>query len=217
MTTTVFSQIINPTLQPDIPQEKSQSPLQKQIDTRQFLNTYSTDNQEVYAALPLKQCIDTAPSIQEARRLHGTPIVNAWINALIMNLCEFCGMKVTPYSEQTKSVAGIIMNEFGWLNAKELLVFFYRQKTGRYLTFYHTFDGSILLRSLRLFINERMAAARQLEEDRRKEELNRRSSKCVSYDEYRRMLEAGELDHLFTDEELEFFHRPPRNKLSADK
>lgn len=212
MTTTVFSQIINPTQQPDIPQEKSQSPLQKQIDTRQFLNTYSTENQEVYAAMPLKQCIDTAPSIQEARRLHGTPIVNAWINALIMNLCEFCGMKVTPYSEQTKSVAGIIMNEFGWLNAKELLVFFYRQKTGRYLTFYHTFDGSILLRSLRVFINERMAAARQLEEDRRKEELNRRSSKCVSYDEYRRMLEAGELDHLFTDEELEYFHRPPRNK-----
>ena len=212
MTTTVFSQITNPTNNPDMPQEQPLSPLQKQLETRQFIQTDSTENQEVYAAMPLKRCIDTAPSIQEVGRQYGTHIVKAWISALIMNLCEFCGLKVTANSEQMNSVAGIVMKEFGWLNAKELLVFFYRQKTGRYLTFYHTFDGSILLRSLRVFINERMAAARQLEEDRRKEELNRRSSKCVSYDEYRRMLEAGELDHLFTDEELEYFHRPPRNK-----
>lgn len=148
MTTTVFSQITNPTNNPDMPQEQPLSPLQKQLETRQFIQTYSTENQEVYAAMPLKRCIDTAPSIQEVGRQYGTHIVKAWISALIMNLCEFCGLKVTANSEQMNSVAGIAMKEFGWLNAKELLVFFYRQKTGRYLTFYHTFDGSILCSAL---------------------------------------------------------------------
>ena len=72
MTTTVFSQITNPTNNPDMPQEQPLSPLQKQLETRQFIQTYSTENQEVYAAMPLKRCIDTAPSIQEVGRQYGT-------------------------------------------------------------------------------------------------------------------------------------------------
>ena len=130
-------------------------------------------------------------------------------------MAEFVGARRTLDERQMAVLAEILYNEYGWLNVKELVAFFYRLKLGKYVEMYGSFDPSVVMRSMQQFLVERVTAVRRKEsaEQRAAQRVDR--SRCVSYDEYRRMLAAGELDHLIPPDRREFFrelaqsHRTP--------
>ena len=180
-----------------------------------FLTLCSVDTVQKTGAESLVACIDSAPSLHAVVGAVGRPRLLDWLTGHLRAVAEFVGARRTLDERQMAVLAEILYNEYGWLNVKELVAFFYRLKLGKYVEMYGSFDPSVVMRSMQQFLVERVTAVRRKEsaEQRAAQRVDR--SRCVSYDEYRRMLAAGELDHLIPPDRREFFrelaqsHRTP--------
>ena len=180
-----------------------------------FLTLCSVDTVQKTGAESLVACIDSAPSLHAVVGAVGRPRLLDWLTGHLRAVAEFVGARRTLDERQMAVLAEILYNEYGWLNVRELVAFFYRLKLGKYVEMYGSFDPSVVMRSMQQFLVERVTAVRRKEsaEQRAAQRVDR--SRCVSYDEYRRMLAAGELDHLIPPDRREFFrelaqsHRTP--------
>ena len=170
-----------------------------------FLTLCSVDTVQKTGAESLVACIDSAPSLHAVVGAVGRPRLLDWLTGHLKAVAEFVGARRTLDERQMAVLAEILYNEYGWLNVKELVVFFYRLKLGKYVEMYGSFDPSVVMRSMQQFLVERVTAVRRKEsaEQRAAQRVDR--SRCVSYDEYRRMLAAGELDHLIPPDRREYF------------
>lgn len=181
---------------------------QHAADIRESMKLYSPNMVQRTGKTNLTDCIDAAFTLHEMGCGVGKDEVVVWLTGHLTAISGFSGARRTLSDQQLVVLAEIFYNEYGWLNAKELMVFFYRLKLGNYGMFYGSFDPGVVMRSVRTFLTERMAAVRLVEDERTKAEMRAESKKCVSYEEYKRMLAAGELDHLMTPEDRIFFGRP---------
>ena len=180
-----------------------------------FLTLCSVDTVQKTGAESLVACIDSAPSLHAVVGAVGRPRLLDWLTRHLRAVAEFVGARRTLDERQMAVLAEILYNEYGWLNVKELVAFFYRLKLGKYVEMYGSFDPSVVMRSMQQFLVERVTTVRRKEsaEERAARQADR--SRCVTYDEYRRMLAAGELDHLIPPDRREFFrelaqsHRTP--------
>ena len=187
----------------------------QRVAMERFLTLCSVDTVQKKGTEELASCIDNAPSLHAVVGAVGRPRLLDWLTGHLKAVAEFVGARRTLDERQMAVLAEILYNEYGWLNVKELVVFFYRLKLGKYVEMYGSFDPSVVMRSMQQFLVERVTAVRRKEsaEQRAAQRVDR--SRCVSYDEYRRMLAAGELDHLIPPDRREFFrelaqsHRTP--------
>ena len=187
----------------------------QRVAMERFLTLCSVDTVQKTGAEDLVSCIDNAPSLHAVVGAVGRPRLLDWLTGHLKAVAEFVGARRTLDERQMAVLAEILYNEYGWLNVKELVAFFYRLKLGKYVEMYGSFDPSVVMRSMQQFLVERVTAVRRKEsaEQRAAQRVDR--SRCVSYDEYRRMLAAGELDHLIPPDRREFFrelaqsHRTP--------
>ena len=184
---------------------KQQMTLERTEGMERLLKGYSERFVQKHGTADLADCIDAAPSLQMIATALDRDKVVMWLADHLKSLGDFSGARRTLDNRQMTVLAEILYNEYGWINVRELMVFFYRLKLGRYAMTYGSFDPGVVMRSIRTFLGERMAAIHEVEDRRQRQELHADRSKCVSYDEYRRMLTAGELDHLMTPEQKEFF------------
>ena len=180
-----------------------------------FLTLCSVDTVQKTGAESLVVCIDSAPSLHAVVGAVGRPRLLDWLTGHLRAVAEFVGARRTLDERQMAVLAEILYNEYGWLNVRELVAFFYRLKLGKYVEMYGSFDPSVVMRSMQQFMVERVAAVRRKVSAEEHAARQTDRSRCVTYDEYRRMLAAGELDHLIPPDRREFFrelaqsHRTP--------
>ena len=187
----------------------------QRVAMERFLTLCSVDTVQKTGAEDLVSCIDNAPSLHAVVGAVGRPRLLDWLTGHLKAVAEFVGARRTLDERQMAVLAEILYNEYGWLNVKELVAFFYRLKLGKYVEMYGSFDPSVVMRSMQQFLVERVTAVRRKESAEQRAAQRVDLSRCVTYDEYRRMLAAGELDHLIPPDRREFFrelaqsHRTP--------
>ena len=109
-----------------------------------------------------------------------------WLVAQLYNLSEYCGCKGKLEGKPLEECAHIISMEFHYLKVSELMLFFYRFKTGRYGRFYGSVDPLIITESLRMFCDERSSAYTRHEQEQRKQREAEQRKLAIPYDEYLR-------------------------------
>lgn len=85
------------------------------------------------------------------------------------------GVREMPDINQIEKLVKIIVVQYGYLKVDELQLFFFYFCAAKYRHFYNYFDPSIIILSLRDFLNDRSRAYE--EHERRKENVNMRSGR----------------------------------------
>lgn len=124
------------------------------------------------------------PTLAELKNIYGNNTPVMWLMPQLYDLSEYCGCKDKLQGKPLEQCAGVIATEFYYLKTTELMLFFYRFKSGRYGHFYGSVDPLKITTSLRTFIEERACEIERKEQQIR-EERERESRKTVmSYQEY---------------------------------
>jgi hypothetical protein len=127
------------------------------------------------------------PSLAMLNSCYGSGSAEAWLLPEIVEACMFCGLKVQPEEWQLLKLVRIIVALFGFLKVDEIQLFFFRFCSGRYMRFHNSFDPSVIIRSLRVFLNERNRAHEEKEMREHERELEERQKNAVTYEEYLRL------------------------------
>ena len=153
-------------------------------DRSNFLTLFNPD-------LQMKVCKDAtlcffgdAPVLSELNMTYGEMTATMWLVPQLYNLSEYCGCRDKLQGKPLEECASVIATEFYWLKVSELMLFFYRFKSGKYGRFYGSIDPLIITTSLREFCNERNYAIAEHEriEIERQAEEDRKNA--ISYEEY---------------------------------
>lgn len=140
--------------------------LQKYGSREQFLERMTPDSQKYAAQYPAKAFFsESAPTITVLRHAYGENMPAMWMLPQIFDLCEFTGVRKMD-ERQAINLANVIAQEYGYLKVSELLLFFYRMKTGRYGVFFGAVDPMRIMDALKQFMSER-----SLEYEKRENEL----------------------------------------------
>ena len=105
--------------------------------------------------------------------------VNTWIIAQLMDLYKFAGVKEKPTFQQVLELSVMIRVEYYYLKASELLLFFFKLKTGEYGTFYGVVDPMVIMSAL---IEFKAYRKRQLEKYDREEQERQREKRYEKQD-----------------------------------
>lgn len=129
-----------------------------------------------------------APTLTTVCHTYGYDILEVWIMAQLENLNDFCGATLKMSISQMSELAKIIFSDYHFLKVSELLLFFYRFKSGKYGHFYGSIDPQKITVALLEFKRERITEIKYLEsknENDRKEKLREEWEKiCVTREEY---------------------------------
>ena len=136
-----------------------------------------------------------APSLKVISEAYGENITETWLEIQLRDLSEFAGCKDKLSIQQIEQIAKVIILEFSFLKATELMHFFILFKSGKFGKFYGAVDGLVITEALQEFRQLRRERLWELEQKRAREERARRDAEyaknAMSFDEWK------ELKHLF--------------------
>lgn len=139
--------------------------------------------------------IGKAPSLKVISEAYGENITETWLEIQLRDLSEFAGCKEKLSIQQIEQIAKVIILEFSFLKATELMHFFILFKSGKFGKFYGAVDGLVITEALQEFRQLRRERLWELEQKRAREERARRDAEhaknAMSFDEWK------ELKHLF--------------------
>ena len=110
---------------------------------------------------------EDAPTLAIMRHAYGEGFPATWLMPQILDLVVYSNSKGTLSDRQAEFLAEVISNEYGFLKASELLLFFYKFKAGEYGHFYGAVDPMRITMALDEFCKER---ERILERHKREQE-----------------------------------------------
>lgn len=125
------------------------------------------------------------PTITDLLQVYGEPNACRWVYLLCADLARFCSGNALRFDESAAiSLSRMIVWEYGYLNIREVLLFFHRFKCAMYGQFFRSFEPLVVMKSLLTFLRERANALsrKQMEEDAA--ERARMSKDAVTYSEY---------------------------------
>ena len=153
-------------------------------DRTAFFNLFNPD-------LQMKVCKDAelclfgdAPVLSELNMTYGEMTATMWLIPQLYNLSEYCGCKDKLQGQALEECAGIIAAEYYYLKVSELMLFFYRFKSGRYGRFYGSVDPLVITTSLMAFMEERNNAIAERERMERMKKQEEDRKKAITYEEY---------------------------------
>lgn len=123
-------------------------------------------------------------SLAVIRKDFGDNAPTAWLIPQLLNLSEYCGCKDKLNAMQLKECASIIAREFYFLKVSEIMLFFYRFKSGRYGRFYGSIDPLVITSSLREFLKERSYSIEEHERKIKTAEMDLMKKDAITYEEY---------------------------------
>ena len=133
----------------------------------------------------------TAPTLALIGQTYPSEQVNSWIMAHLVDLYKFVGVVEKLDMMQMKSLAAIIRTEYFYFKASELLLFFYKLKTGVYGQFYGVVDPMMITSALIEFSDWRRQKIelyerelRRIQAEKEREEWSRNA---VTREEYEQM------------------------------
>ena len=121
---------------------------------KQFLQRVNPDVQSSFAMQPTKAVTGDYPTLDELRTAYGKETPSAWLAVQVADMMRFTGTRHLNERQQ-EQLADILAVEARGLKVTELMLFFYRFKTGRYGRFYGSVDPMVVTIALQDFKRER--------------------------------------------------------------
>lgn len=115
-----------------------------------------------------------------------------WLIPQLVNLSEFCGARDKLTEGQLEDLAYIIAQKFYFLKISELMLFFFRFKSGQYGRFYGTVDPLIIIQALQEFIKERGRTIDAYERERLRQEYEKATAEAITWEEYQSKYKTNE-------------------------
>jgi hypothetical protein len=112
------------------------------------------DTQAYFAMKPEVAVTGDFPTLDELRDCYGEQFASAWLVPQIYDMSAFTGARNLTEKQQ-EQLADILAVECRSLKVTELMLFFYRFKTGRYGRFYGAVDPMVVTTALQDFLRER--------------------------------------------------------------
>jgi len=135
-------------------QEKQLSISKRFGNCDSFLQKVNPQTQAAFATKQKQALMGDYPTLTDICLTYGKTFSEQWLYPQIADLAMFTGAKNLT-KEQMRGLASVIAVEYRYLKVTELLLFFYRFKTGRYGRFYGAVDPMVITCALREFMKER--------------------------------------------------------------
>ena len=169
---------------PDSKQKKGEIVTRYGSKREEFLKKFNPELQMTICKNPYLCFLGDAPALSEINMAYGEMTAAMWLVPQLYNLSEFSGCKNKLSDCSLEECASIIAAEFYYLKVSELMLFFYRFKSGRYGRFYGSVDPLVITTSLREFVKERNNALEHYAREEKKREWEEHLKTCVSYEDY---------------------------------
>ena len=118
--------------------------VRQQFGTREnFLQAFNPSLQIGAARNPDRAYFGKAPTLGLLKKTYGDNAATMWLLPQLYDLCEYTGAKKMDVQQATM-LAEVIAQQYGCLKVSELLLFFFRFKTGVYGRFYGTVDPLVI-------------------------------------------------------------------------
>lgn len=183
--------------------QKTTLALQRYGDRENFLRLLNPSTQIAAGRNPERAFFGSAPSLAIMRKAYGEGFPASWLMPQILDLVVFSNSKGTLNEQQMEFLAESIANEYYYLKASELLLFFYRFKTGAYGHFFGVVDPMMIMEALKEFAKERAKAIEKRENEERNRSREEHDKGSVSPQEYCRMKGYPEMSTIFEIMEYE--------------
>lgn len=131
------------------------------------------------------------PTLARLDKEYGNNSAAFWLVPELNNLSNFCGCKEKLTGAPLKESAVIISQQYYYLKISELMLFFYRFKSGRYGRFYGAVDPLVIMQALREFTRERNVAYDRHEDKERQRREKAGREAAMSYAEYKSKVEVA--------------------------
>ena len=152
------------------------------------------DTQPAFARKEDVAIMGDYPTLTDICQAYGPMFAAKWLMPQIADMSLFVGAKNLTQRQQMQ-LAEVIATEYHYLKVTELLLFFYRFKTGRYGHFYGAVDPMVVTCALRTFVQERNDLIAQYEQEQREREneAERVANPPITYEEYLKLKEQNKL------------------------
>lgn len=193
----------NENILPQVSQQLSPALQQKTMLVREqfgnkaeFLTKFNPSTQIAAAKNTEWAFFGNSPSLVIMNKTYGENMATMWLMPQIFDLVVYCNSKGTLNEQQIQFLAEAIANEYFYLKASELLLFFYRFKLGKYGQFYGVVDPMRVTMALEEFIKERNQALAKKEREAEEAERAKWAENAVSAQEYCRQMGYPEMDNI---------------------
>ena len=149
-----------------------------------FLSRMNPDLQSKAGCYPERAFFGTAPTLATINKVWGMNTAKMWLLPQLNSLAYFCGVREKMTDRVMEELADIISTEWPWLKTSELMLFFYRFKTGRFGRFYGAIDPMIITGAIRDFVKERAIEIDKRESSLLQQKLEESKKTCITYDEW---------------------------------
>lgn len=112
-----------------------------------------------------------SPSLNVIKFTYSQEIAESWIMAHLENINDFCGVSQKMETYQMEELAKMILVEYHYFKASELMLFFHRFKCGQYGDFFGVVDAHKILSGLLRFTKDRFSIIKRIEESTKNEQL----------------------------------------------
>lgn len=153
-----------------------------------FMLKVNPNTQAAFGEKPKSAIMGDYPTLNDIDMAYGKGFSTEWLVVQIDNLSMHTGARNLT-KEQQLELARILAVEYRHLKVTEMLLFFYRFKTGRYGRFYGSVDPMVITCAIREFVIERgqMIEHYMQEEREEQQEQERRSNPPMTREEYERI------------------------------
>lgn len=164
--------------------------IEKYGDGKKFAETFNPDLQKACAANLVRTFTGDAPTINALKSAYNEKQVRVWVLAQLENLNQYAGTRNKMEPAQMTMLAEVILTEYGYFKASELLLFFFQFKAGRFGELYGSVDPVRVSSALVEFASYRRdMIARVLaeqEEERKREERESHAKEAITWEEYQK-------------------------------
>ena len=129
--------------------------LQKYPTIEDFFKVFNSKRQLYICQYPAYCITGSSPTLTQIDIMYGPFASAKWLVPLIADVSLCCGLKEDASEDQLQLTATAILERYKWLKAGELMLFFFNFKAGFYERFYSYFDPQTIIRSMKLFLQER--------------------------------------------------------------
>lgn len=164
--------------------------IEKYGDGKNFAETFNPDLQKVCAENLERTFTGDAPTINALKSAYNDKQVTVWVVAQLENINQYTGTKSKMEFHQMMMLAEVILTEYGYLKASELLLFFFQFKAGRFGELYGSVDPIRISSALVEFASYRRDMIARIllkqEEEKKQEEREKHDREAITWEEYKK-------------------------------
>ena len=139
-------------------------------NTEAFKAKVNPDTQVSFGKNSFAAVMGDYPTLKDLDIAYGTDFSAEWMIPHLFSITIYTGAKNLT-GIQLKELARVISAEYCYLKVTELLLFFYRFKSGHYEKFYGSVDPMVITCALREFMQERSEIIRNYEAEQTRKRI----------------------------------------------